>query len=131
MIRPQRMLSPAVLNDPANRETLRAMAGLVVDEQMIQLCTVEAMEQIAAWDETFAPELLIAYAMADTRISAHAVEAEGGAFFSHARWYNVAFRCDLSADRKEVAAFEFRVGEAIPKSEWEAHDLPSGGGHLD
>ncbi len=126
MVTPTRMLSAEVLDDPQNREAKVAIAGLEAEEGLIQLCSVEGMEQIAAWNDDYKPELLVAYAMADTRREGNVISADGAAFYSDNAWYNLQFECTLTPDR-EVAAFAFLVGDPIPRSEWEAHYLSSQG----
>jgi hypothetical protein len=61
--------------------------------------------------------------MAELRLSAHEVDAEGGAFFSHCNWYGLKFRCAVSSDDSKVVSFAFLVGRPIPKSEWASHNL--------
>lgn len=123
MVTATRMLSARILDDPENREVRGVLAGLMDDEQMIQLCSLEGMEQIAAWKPSFRPEQLIAYAMKDARLEGDVVLADGGAVLSRRQWYDVAFRCELTPDHRTVTAFAFRVGDAIPRSEWASHYL--------
>lgn len=123
VVRPKVMLSASVMAMPQNRQAREALANLVEEEQVIQLCGVEAMEQIAAWDPSYQPLQVEAYAMADTRIDGTTLTAEGGAFLSGNAWYNVSFTCELTEDLSTVTGFSFRVGEEIPRSEWDAHYL--------
>lgn len=126
MVTPTRMLSAQVLDEPQNRQAKVALAGLEEEEGLIQLCSVEGMEQIAVWDDAYKPELLVAYAMSDTRYEGDVISADGAAFYSDGAWYNLQFECTLTAGGK-VASFAFLVGDPIPRSQWEAHYLSSRG----
>lgn len=123
MVEATRMMARALLERPDNRQAREALAGLVEEEQLLQLCALEGMEQIAAWDDAYAPEQLEPEAMADARLDGSTVAADGAAVFSRGAWFNVSFACELSADLRDVVSFAFRVGDPVPRSEWEAHYL--------
>lgn len=124
MIRATTLHSAHVLAHPRSREAREAMRHLAEDERLEQLCGVEAMSQIHAWNKAFEPDRVSAFAMRDTKWSGATLIAEGAAFRSKKRWFNLRFSCGLSADHTQVAAFEFRVGDPIPVSQWRARNLP-------
>lgn len=128
MVTATRMMAGKILDDPENRETRAMLASLLEDEQMIQLCSLEAMEQVAAWKSAYEPKQLVPYAREDTELTATTVRAPGGAFFSKGKWFEIEFECEVTPDRRNVVAFAFRVGEPIPPRDWEAFDLPEGDG---
>jgi hypothetical protein len=117
------LYSAQLLADRHNSSAREAMKTLATDERIIQLCDIEAMEQVRRVGAALKPDYVIAYAMTDLKLSAHEVDAEGGAFLSHRNWYGLKFRCDVSPDDSKVVAFAFRVGQPIPKSEWASHNL--------
>lgn len=119
------MLSGKTLADPRSREAREILAQLADDERMVQLCSIEAMDQIHQWRQDFWPDRLVAYAKADTKISGDILQAEGAAFRSEGRWYDLKFTCELAPDHAKVAAFEFLVGDAVPTDEWEIYNLPA------
>ncbi|WP_186417888.1 DUF930 domain-containing protein [Bosea sp. CS1GBMeth4] len=123
MITARTLHSESVLANPRSRGTREALKTLDAAERIEQLCNLEAMSQIHAWKAEFEPDRVVAYAMAGTKLSKTILEAEGAAFRSRKQWYGLRFRCEMAADGK-VTGFQFRVGEAIPRSEWAAHDLP-------
>jgi hypothetical protein len=125
MIRPSRMLSERALADPRSRAARRALATLAGEERIAQLCDLEAMEQIHAWQPGYQPDRLVDYARADTRLRDTVFTATGGAFRSHRTWYEVSFRCELDASLAKVVSFAFKVGEPIPREEWSALSLPA------
>jgi len=117
------LYADATLADRHNRSAREAMKTLAGDERMIQLCDIEAMEQVKHSNTTFKPDYVIAYAMADLKLSRDEVDAEGGAFLSHRNWYGLKFRCSVSPADGKVTAFAFLVGQQIPHSQWAAHNL--------
>lgn len=125
MIRARRTLSGKVLAEPRSRQAREALTQLDPSERIEQLCNLEAMSQIQAWKAEFQPDRVVAYAMADTRFSAGMLQADGAAFRSKQQWYRLRFRCETTPDRGKVAGFEFLVGDAVPRSEWSAHNLPT------
>ncbi|WP_262329507.1 DUF930 domain-containing protein [Bosea sp. BH3] len=125
MIRPRRLLSQQVLANALSRDALAMLPRLAPDERAEQLCGVEAMSQIHAWQSRYEPDRVTAYALAKTRFSGRELQAQGAAFRSRQRWYALSFTCSLSADLKRVSAFAFQVGEPIAPSRWEALGLPA------
>ncbi|HEV2509586.1 DUF930 domain-containing protein [Bosea sp. (in: a-proteobacteria)] len=123
MITARTLHSDSVLANPRSRGAREALKTLEASERIEQLCNLEAMSQIHAWKAEFEPDRVVAFAMASTKLTKTALEAEGAAFRSRKQWYGLRFRCEMAANGK-VAGFQFRVGEAIPRSEWAAHDLP-------
>jgi len=123
MVRATQIFAGAVLATPEARQARMALPTLVDEDRKLQLCGLEAMEQIHVWDNRFQPERLVAYAMEDARISGPSVIADGAAFRSRSRWYNLQFRCKVTPDMRDVIAFEFAVGEPIPYEDWASHNL--------
>ena len=100
-----------------------ALPTLGNDERVIQLCNIEALEQIKAAKPEFAPDTLVAYAFGDMNLVAGILTAPGGAFRSRRRWWNVSLKCAVAADFLAVTAFEFTLGDEVPRDAWDAHDL--------
>ena len=124
-----RILSTAVLADPRSAEARATLANTDSAERMVQICNVEAMEQVALWDSRFRPDQLVAYARAEVTIAGRTVEADGGAVRSDGKWYDIRYRCELEPDLGAVATIAFSVGAPIPEGEWEDRNLAAGGGH--
>jgi len=82
------------------------------------------MSQIHAWKSDFEPDRVTAYAKGATKLVGRALIADGAAFRSKRRWYDLSFRCELNPDQAAVVAFAFRVGEPVPKSQWAKLGLP-------
>ncbi|WEO70639.1 DUF930 domain-containing protein [Agrobacterium vitis] len=131
MVKPSRMLSEKVLDDPRSRKARKELATLAPADQVEQLCGLEAMAQVGAWSKELRPDRVVAYAMADPKMVGSAFSADGAALHSKKDWYTLKFKCELTPDHKKVAAFEFLVGDPIPKNEWGEHSLPDESGSLD
>lgn len=114
----------AVLDDPRNQETRQKLAALGSDERLIQLCNIEAIEQLRRWKTGFVPDHVVAYATADPSMTATSLKAPGAAIHAGGKWYGLSFNCIASADFNHVAAFDFRLGRPIPRKEWEQDNLP-------
>jgi hypothetical protein len=131
MVRAQHFFSEKLLADPRSRHARDDFKQLASAEQVVQLCNIEAMEQVHRWDSTFQPDYLMAYAMAGAKVSAQSVEVDGGAFRSKKHWYNIKFKCAVAPGLRTVVAFEFQVGAEIPKSQWAEHFLTLESGSTD
>lgn len=125
------MLSQQALSDRRSRKARQEIAALRPSDRMEQLCGLEAMAQVGAWSEKLRPDRVVAYATADPRLDGTAVSAEGAALHSGQEWYRLRFNCRLNPEGTEVTAFEFSVGDAIPKEDWAAYSLPDEDGALD
>ena len=118
----------SLLADPANARLRRALGDVDAGERAVQLCDIEALEQIRLARPDYDPDTLVPYAMAEMAVSDGVLVAEGGAFRSRREWYAIRFRCVPAADLGGVESFEFTLGEAIPHEEWEAHYLTAAEG---
>lgn len=128
MVHAQTMLSARVLADPRSRQARADLATFADSERVIQLCNLEAMEQIAAWDKTFRPDNLVAYARSEETITGNTIKAGGAAFHSGDQWYDLRFDCDLAPGGNTVVALAFEVGKPVPRRDWDTLGLLSGPG---
>ncbi|RCS23548.1 DUF930 domain-containing protein [Phyllobacterium salinisoli] len=123
MVHATNLFSAKMLADPRNRQARQALAQLAGPDRIEQICDAEAMEQIQRWRQNFKPDRLVAYAMSGTRTDGATLIADGAAFRSKSLWYNVKFKCEMAANLRKIASFEFQVGAPIPRAEWETHNL--------
>ncbi len=124
MVKASRMMAAEALAHPLSRQARETLPLLAADERAEQLCGLEAMSQIQAWKSDFEPDRVTAYAKGATKLVGRALIADGAAFRSKRRWYDLSFRCELNPDQAAVVAFAFRVGEPVPKSQWAKIGLP-------
>jgi hypothetical protein len=127
----RQLFSDKVLADPRSRRAREALRGLAGSERNLQLCDLEALEQVRRAQPAMAPDTLAPYAMAAEKVSGNRVEVKGGAFRSKRKWYNIQFKCELDAGSGEVMSFAFLVGDAIPRDEWQEHNLVAEDGAAD
>ncbi|WP_258593278.1 DUF930 domain-containing protein [Mesorhizobium sp. AR07] len=125
MIRPTEMLSAKTLADPRSRQARADLATFASDERMVQLCNLEAMDQIRRWRTDFQPERVVPYATAEEKITGTTIAANGAAFRSRRNWYSLKFRCQLAGDGESVVGFEFLVGDLVPREKWDELGLPA------
>ncbi|MBA8876760.1 DUF930 domain-containing protein [Phyllobacterium myrsinacearum] len=104
----------------------RMEAGLEkldLQTRLEQRCDVEAMERIRKDQNGYNPDKVLAYAFADPKVDQHAIKSRGAAFRSRGEWYHLAFKCMTNEDNMEIVAFKYRIGDKVPKNEWNQHYL--------
>lgn len=85
------------------------------------LCTTELREQLRAGSPPYFPDLLPTYPLESGNI----LDIPTSAFRAGGQWVNLGFRCTVDEAVTRVVSFAFRVGTAIPRSEWASKGLPS------
>ena len=118
------VLSSLALADPRNRKAAESLKHLEQETRLQQLCDFEAILQINRQYGQYAVDFVIAYATGATIRRGDAIVANGAAFHSNGRWYNLAFECQLSANQRDVARLKFKLGDAIPEERWADLNLP-------
>lgn len=113
-----------VLDDPRNQETKQRLATLSPDERLIQLCNIEAIEQLRRWKASFVPDHVVAYATADLSLTDTSLIATGAAVYAGGKWYRLSFSCNATSDLGRVTTFAFTLGRPILRQEWEQDSLP-------
>jgi len=61
MVRPKELFSVKILADPRSQAALVALRQLATDDRIIQLCNVEAMEQVHRWNPGFQPDFVVRF----------------------------------------------------------------------
>jgi hypothetical protein len=107
------ILSGLALAQPRNRQAREDLPKLNPTERMIQLCNIEALQQVARVRRNFSPEMVDAHAMKALAILADTVEADGAAVRSGDDWYMLRYRCRLAPDHTAVVAFDFLAGDKL------------------
>ncbi|TWF49786.1 uncharacterized protein DUF930 [Neorhizobium alkalisoli] len=120
------LLSAKTLADPRSWQARASLQQLSGADRLEQICNLEAMEQVRAWNADYRPDAVVAYAMAESRLSGRTVDAPGAAIRSKKRWYAISYTCTTAATTEEVVSFEFEMGAEIPEDQWAEHSLFSG-----
>ncbi|WDR06246.1 DUF930 domain-containing protein [Devosia rhodophyticola] len=123
MVQATTYFSGAILADPANREIRDTLPLLGAEERVIQLCNIEALEQIPLWDPQYQADSLVAAAFDETRLQDLTLTASDGAFRSKLKWYHIKLICTAAPDLQSVTDFSFTVGDPVPESQWDSHNL--------
>ncbi|WP_457583602.1 DUF930 domain-containing protein [Ensifer canadensis] len=124
IVHAQKLYSASILAAPRSRQARKGLAQLAPEERVVQLCNLEAMEQVHRWKADFEPDFLVAYALSGVQLSGATLKASGGAFRSKRQWWRIAYSCSVTPDRNAVAGFDFKVGDAIPRDQWQDLGLP-------
>ncbi|GHA30429.1 hypothetical protein GCM10007989_27750 [Devosia pacifica] len=131
MISADQFYASAVLNNSANTEVINNLPLLAPSEQTVQLCNIEAIEQVNASESALEADIVVGYAYGEILVDDTTVEVDGGALRSEREWYHFRFRCEVAPDRRSVSHFEYAIGEQIPHEEWDSHYLNSNDDFLD
>ncbi|MBB3590145.1 hypothetical protein FHX08_000489 [Rhizobium sp. BK529] len=124
------LFSAKTLASPRSRKAREMLATLSGGERNLQLCNLEALEQIDRSRPGLKADLVAPYAMKPEKVSGGSVEVEGGAFRSKRNWFNIRFHCEVDPAGK-VVAFAFAIGDALPKDIWQEHNLVADDGKAD
>ena len=123
MVEATELFANRVLADPQNREVREALPTLDFSERLIQLCIIEGLEQLNRARPSPFPDSIQASAFEPTMLNGYTVSAAAAAYRAERKWYQLRFTCTVAPDLSGVHAFQFAMGDPIPESEWEAHDL--------
>ncbi|MDR6755994.1 hypothetical protein J2Y48_001284 [Mycoplana sp. BE70] len=99
------------------------LAKLDLETRFEQRCDMEAMDRIKAAKLGYRPDKVIAYSFGDPGADGNLLKTRGAVFRSEGEWYRLAFKCETTPDRFDVTAFKFRIGEKVPREDWDAHYL--------
>ncbi|OAP44414.1 DUF930 domain-containing protein [Sinorhizobium americanum] len=121
LVEAKEIYSKDALSDPRVKQ---AIGRLPPKRRIVQLCTIEALEQIRRQRPDAFPDMLVPFGPVGGLVSASGLNASGGAFRSRGKWYAVDFKCEVNPETTSVASFSFAIGEAIPKGEWSTRQLP-------
>ncbi|MEP2760621.1 MAG: DUF930 domain-containing protein [Hyphomicrobiales bacterium] len=95
---------------------VEALSG---DKLREQLCHEEAIARIAASRNDLKPDLVVSSAIDEAVTANQIILANGAAFRSSNRWYQLKFRCEAKTEDRSIVAFDFLVGPAFPQEELE------------
>ena len=114
----KKLLSPAATG---GLKATTAMANIPRPVRAGQLCLTELRAQLLNGSPPYFPDLL----PSEFRNDGKTVDIPKTAFRAGGQWYDLGYRCAVDADALRVVSFAFRVGEAIPRSEWKRRGLPA------
>ncbi|MCS0497377.1 DUF930 domain-containing protein [Ancylobacter mangrovi] len=99
------------------------MKMLDPSERIEQRCNTKAMGEVGRDHKGMKPDELVAYAYSDTHLKGPRIKAPGAAIRSGRTWYHLSYDCLTEHDGMDVKTFSYKLGSAIPDSEWSHHYL--------
>ncbi|WP_209018863.1 DUF930 domain-containing protein [Endobacterium cereale] len=103
-----------------NPFVIEAMKQMSRGDRAGALCNTELGEQLVRGSPAYHPARL----PKPTLESGNVIDVQT-AFSADGRWYDVSLRCEVDKGAMKVVSFAYKVGKAIPKSEWRKRGFPS------
>ena len=113
----KKLFSPSATGDAV---ATSAMADLPRSVRGGTLCVSELREQLLRASPPYFPDLLPSNPLPKGTV----IDVPDAAFRAGGRWLDLSFRCEVDADATRVVSFAFRVGAAIPRSQWQRRGFP-------
>ncbi|MDP9633484.1 UNVERIFIED_ORG: DNA polymerase III gamma/tau subunit [Ensifer adhaerens] len=120
-VKAEELFSAKSIADPRVKQ---AMGQLPVKKRILQLCNIEALEQIRHQRPDDFPDILVPFGPSGGFIGKEQIDASGGAYRSKGNWYDVDFKCKVDLETVEVTSFSFAIGNIVPKTAWKSRRLP-------
>ncbi len=93
--------------------------GIPRKQRVGQLCSTELLQQLVHSSPSFAPTILPKLGLSSGTI----LNLEA-AFRTSENWYDISLRCEVDQNATKVVSFAFRVGSAVPRSQWKSRGFP-------
>ncbi|WP_176038234.1 DUF930 domain-containing protein [Brucella tritici] len=118
LTRAREIYSKDAMSDPRVKQ---ALGKLAPNDRIIQICGIEALEQVRRHQPGAFPDML---AREGGSVSATGLTVSDGAFRSKRKWYAIDFTCKVDAETMVIDTFSYNIGRAIPEGEWARRQLP-------
>lgn len=118
----EELFSAKSIADPRVKQ---AMGQLPVKKRILQLCSIEALEQIRHQRPEDFPDMLVPFGPSGGFIGKDQIDASGGAYRSKSNWYDVNFKCKVDLETVEVVSFSYAIGGIVPETAWKSRRLPT------
>ncbi|MFD2651752.1 DUF930 domain-containing protein [Brucella rhizosphaerae] len=114
----RQIYSKETLSDPRVKQ---AIGKLPPRDRIVQICGIEALEQVRHQRPGTFPDMLAPSAgvVSDTSFT-----IRDGAFRSRAKWYSIDFQCQVDTKAMTITNFSYSIGKAIPEVQWHSRQLP-------
>lgn len=116
------LFSAKSITDPRVKQV---MGQLPVKKRILQLCSIEALEQIRHQRPKDFPDMLVPFGPSGGFIGKDQIDASGGAYRSKGNWYDVDFKCKVDLETVEVVSFSYAIGGIVPEMTWKSRKLPT------
>ena len=118
LTRAREIYSKEAMSDPRVKQ---ALGKLAPKDRIIQICGIEALEQVRRHQPGAFPDML---AREGGSVSTSGLTVSDGAFRSQRKWYAIDFTCKVDAETMVIGSFSYNIGRAIPEKEWAGRQLP-------
>jgi hypothetical protein len=88
-------------------------------QRLEQVCEYAGLMKIAHDKNPHHPDRLVVDSLSPAKTDGDRLIGKGAAQRSKGRWYQLEFDCEATPDRLKVLHFDYRVGSAIPESDWD------------
>lgn len=119
MLQAKKIYSKDALSNPRVKQ---ALGKLSPTDRVIQICGIEALEQIRHHRSDIVPDMM---ARNGGALTSSSLKMSGGAFRSRAKWYNLDFDCRVNPKDMAVSSFQYAIGDPIAKKDWSRRELPA------
>ncbi|MBB4955326.1 hypothetical protein H4S14_003362 [Agrobacterium vitis] len=116
----KRLYSKDTLSDPRVKE---ALGTLPPKRRVVQMCSIEMLEQIRRNVPGAVPDIIAPTAMTKEHIDNQLMDVTDAAYRSRGDWYDISYHCETDAKTSTITSFKFNMGSIIPRSEWESRQL--------
>lgn len=100
-----------------------ALKKLDPTSRMMQVCDISGLATFARDKTLVRVDRVRVDAISPPRIDHALVAGNGGALRSGGDWFGFSFSCTIGADGLKATSFTYKVGQKIPKDQWEEHNL--------
>lgn len=105
----------------ADPRVKQAIGKLPAKDRVIQLCGIEALEQVRHHQPGAFPDML---ARTGGSVSDSGQTVSDGAYRSKGKWYAIDFACKVDPATMAVSSFSYSIGHPIPENQWNSRQLP-------
>lgn len=112
------LFTELILDDPRVRT---AMADMPRSQRVNLLCVTEMRSQLETARPPRPPQYLPSFHLP----AGNVLHPRQAAFLSQGQWFDFAFRCEVDEGATKVVKFNYRIGDAIPRTEWSRRGFPS------
>jgi Domain of Unknown Function (DUF930) len=102
---------------------VRSLERLAPTERLEQICDYTAMQKIGKARNPFHPDRAISDARTSTIVIKDTITANGAAFRSRDKWYELTYTCTATPDHLKVVSFDYKIGPEIPEKKWSTYHL--------
>jgi Domain of Unknown Function (DUF930) len=97
----------------------QSLLKLDPEERSHQACIARGIDVINEANKRLRVDRLKTSIFSRAKFDGTLVTSNGGAVRANHRWYKLSFTCSVTKDQMKAVSFDYRLGNEIPKNEWE------------